>query len=287
VKKLFPFINRFFHSFSQKLEHEDYRNFDQINQMMDILESQINEENSQRKEIIFVIARSYEEFKAAVDKGEIPIAHAIEGGHGIGRNLPISAKRQNDSKFEKHTMMKGKPPGDYSSYTKNLDTLKARGLCMMTLAHFFKNDLVSPVDGVSPDGKKFPGMAWQYTPDKDAPLSDIGRTVVRHMLDIGIVVDLTHTTPMGRNEVFKINREMNAERVGRGKTMRPLVFTYVGAQTIYDMGEYPYYCRYQGLKTSLPFLQSRFMEFLRVECKGYHPSGRPSSEKRVPLLFRV
>jgi hypothetical protein len=42
-----------------------------------------------------------------------------------------------------------------------------------------------PVDGMSVDSKKVPGMAWEYTPDKDHGLTPVGRAVVRRMLEIG------------------------------------------------------------------------------------------------------
>ena len=63
------------------------------------------------------------------------------------------------------------------------------------------------------------------------------------MLIDGIIVDLTHSTPGCRRDVFLINRELNKNR----KVPRPLTFTHVGAQVIYDyydQGHYPYYKYY-------------------------------------------
>ena len=103
----------------------------------------------------------------------------------------------------------------------------------MSLGHFFSNDLVSPVEGISPDAKWLLDMDWTYTPDQDYPLTEIGTAVVRRMLDIGMIVDLTHSTPRARQDVFKLNKD----RLNEGKKMRPLTFTHTGARSVFEKHE--------------------------------------------------
>ena len=84
-------------------------------------------------------------------------------------------------------------------------------------------------------------MDWEYCPNRDDhPLRAIGIDVVTTMLDIGMIVDLTHSTPAARRDVFCINKKRQSPR--------PLVFTHTGSQEIfekYNRGRYPdfkYYC---------------------------------------------
>ena len=255
VKTILPVVNRVLRRFINKLEHEDATNFTQINCMIDILESQITRTNQVQKDIKFVIACSYPEFLQAMQQpGVIPVAHAIEGAHALGRSFPVSVKgrRKKKERPDQYHMMAAADDDkniDPAPYLRNLELLHKRGVCLMSLAHFFKNDLVYPVDGISPDGKILPGMSWQYTPDQDRPLSMVGRSVVQRMLDIGMIVDLTHSAPAARRDVLEINRTSNILRVRDGLKPRPIVFTHTGAQQIYkyyDQGHYPYYKYYDA-----------------------------------------
>ncbi|HXT63888.1 MAG TPA: membrane dipeptidase [Pyrinomonadaceae bacterium] len=226
LKKLFPLIKRFCSGLAGKVEHEDYSNFTQINLMIDTLETQIHLANEKQDQVKFVIARDFSEFERALSQSRIPIAHAIEGAHALGRNFPLT-RNGYQARSQKGLVNDQENP-DW--YLRNLEALKARGVCLMTIAHIFQNDLAFPVEGISPDEKHKIRMAWTYTPEKNFPLRDIGKIVVQKMLDIGMVVDLTHMTPAGREDVFRLNKKREAE----GKTMRPLTFTHAGAQYIFE-----------------------------------------------------
>jgi len=224
LKKLFPWIKRFFPRLSDKVEHEDYSNFTQINMMIDTMESQIHLANQKQKKIHFVIARDYPEFEQAIKDGNLPIAHAIEGAHALGRNFPLTEEKNKKLSIEKNQMGSG---ADAHWYLRNLEALKKRGVCLMTIAHIFQNDIAFPTEGISADEKKKIRMDRKYDPEKDdLHLSDIGKQVVAKMLDIGMIVDLTHSTPAARQDVFKINRERAVPR--------PLTFTHVGSQEVFE-----------------------------------------------------
>jgi microsomal dipeptidase-like Zn-dependent dipeptidase len=258
LKKLWPALMRFLHRFTDKFEHEDETNIDQIKCMIKLFNEQMAYTNSIQTDITFVIARSYEEFEAALSAGQLPIAHAIEGAHALGRNLPVSEKRERyvEKQIQEATikqpgyvahrekMSAGRGLTNAAAYLRNLEDLHQQGVCMMALSHFFRNDIAYPVDGISPDSKKLPGMAWQYTPDKDHGLTTVGREVVHRMLEIGMIVDLTHSTPMIRKEVFEMTQVFNTRRVRQNKPKRPVIFSHAGAQQIfeyYDQQHYPYY----------------------------------------------
>jgi microsomal dipeptidase-like Zn-dependent dipeptidase len=220
---------------ADKVEHDDESNFTQINSMIDILEEQIDLANKKQNRVQFEIAKDFSHFKRAISESKIPIAHAIEGAHALGRNFPTT-RRRNQAPRERQ--IGGQQDCDTSlpnpdRYMRNLEALRDRGVCLMSLGHFFRNDLVLPVEGISPDAKETIEMYGTYTTDQDFPLKEIGRIVVQKMLDIGIIVDLTHSTPAARKEVFKLNEERPKE----GKKMRPLTFTHTGARHIFEKYE--------------------------------------------------
>jgi len=260
LKKLFPVLKFVWLSEADKVEHEDYSNFTQISIMIDDLESQVhiaNDKLKQRKKNMrIVIAQNWEEFRRALDSDDtIPMAHAIEGAHALGRNFPISAEKkasnlENAFKMEVNKHNLDKIPTDSTYYIRNLKMLKARGVCLMTLSHFFHNDIADPVEGVSPDEKKVPKMDWSYNLTLNFPLSKVGTDVVNAMFDIGMVVDITHTTPQVRRDVFKINKD----RAAAGKQLRPVVFTHVGSQYVFeahDNNQFPLYKYYDVDKTDI------------------------------------
>jgi microsomal dipeptidase-like Zn-dependent dipeptidase len=104
---------------------------------------------------------------------------------------------------------------------------------MLTIAHIFRNDLAHPVEGISADEKRSIGMEWCYKAERDnCDLSEIGIAVAKRMLELGMVIDLTHSTPAARRNVFEINRHISA--ANKGRLPRPLTFTHVGLQSVFE-----------------------------------------------------
>ena len=242
LKNLFPFIRRLFPGLAAKVEHEDSSNFTQINIMIDTMESQVHQANKEQGRVRFVIARDFSEFEQAIKDGNIPIAHAIEGAHALGRNFPLTHKRRVPLDNEHVENIDEKT----NRYIRNLEALKWRGVCLLTLGHIFVNDIAHPTEGISPDEKHAIKMDWQYLPMRDdLPLTGIGVAVVEKMLDIGMIVDLTHSTPAARQDVFRIN----ANRKKVGKALRPLTFTHTGSQTLFEQYDARYNNgRYENFK---------------------------------------
>ena len=265
VKFLWPAIKALWFSEATKIEHQDYSNFAQINMMMDILENQLSVCN-QKKKTNYIVARNYDEFERAVfDPTAIPFIHAIEGAHALGRNFVRSPEKIKEKQEELHKNPPAIPPVNIAKvsvlsgegqmmpdpskpsdkYIRNLDALFARGVCMLTLSHFFENDLSWPCEGISPKSKDFPGFKWEYTPsDDNRDLEIVGVDVVKHMLEIGMVVDLTHMTPKGRAHVFRIRDNVNQGRLTLNKHPRPLIFSHVGSQEVFDRHDHEMYPNY-------------------------------------------
>jgi microsomal dipeptidase-like Zn-dependent dipeptidase len=207
LRKLLPFIRTFAPVFVSKLENGNASNFRQLTTMMDDFEDHVQKTNEHSGGTAIAIAKSYTEFKAIKDKGMIAVAQAVEGSHALGRHMALG------------------------QYLDNLNFLADRGIALITLSHFFANDLSFPVEGMAPTDKTHFHLNWKYDPTYDnRGLTDIGKLVVRQMLVRGIVVDMTHMTPKGREDVFRINDDFFQET----KIRRPVIFTHTGAQAVVD-----------------------------------------------------
>ena len=223
LKKIFPRIAHVFRRFAGKIEHGNASNFSQLKDIIKEFNTQKDIANKKKGFELFKVAQNYREFNEALENNQFPIAHAIEGAHALGRNM-------------------SGPGDDASPYIENLAELKRNGVCMMTLAHLFANDIAYCVEGISPDEKKNIGMQWKYTntAKDNLRLTPVGEKVVDWMLDHGMIIDLTHSTPAIRDQVFR----MNADKA----VQQPIVFTHTGAREVftkYDDGKYPnfaYYC---------------------------------------------
>ena len=230
LRILLPILEIPFPELPDKIEHKDYSNFTQINVMIDTLERQVHLANQKQQKVEFVIARDFAQFEQALDQRKIPIAHAIEGSHALGTHFPATQRTHQAHARRRNGVKNRKEESDW--YVRNLEALKARGVCLMTIAHIFENDIASPTEGFSPDAKSLLGMSG-YNPEQDLPLTEIGKIVVNKMLDIGMIVDLTHSPRATRKQVFDLNKKRGRE----GKPMRPLTFTHTGAQHIFEKYE--------------------------------------------------
>jgi microsomal dipeptidase-like Zn-dependent dipeptidase len=110
----------------------------------------------------------------------------------------------------------------------HLETLFNRGVVYITLAHFYPNRVIHPCYPFPDDIarlSKHPGM-WR---DLTEGLTDTGVKVVQRMLELGMFIDLSHSSPVARKQIYEI---IDAS----GKRM-PLLATHVGA---YEIDPSPY-----------------------------------------------
>lgn len=142
------------------------------------------------------VVKSYGELESALALGDIAVLHAVEGGHSLENNLD------------------------------HLDDLFERGVCMLTLAHFYDNGVAPPVEAIPHDLFLRKLGCFKSTKDVTKPLTPFGRDVIERMIELGMLIDLTHCTPPARTEALDIN-------AGR----RPMLFSHVGLQELapYDI----------------------------------------------------
>ena len=91
---------------------------------------------------------------------------------------------------------------------------------MITLAHFYQNEITKTVGGI-PDDKKFLGC-FKGSVEQQGGLTDFGKNVVSEIFTKGMVIDLTHCTPKARMEVYDLNKDLR----------RPLVFSHTGVHAL-------------------------------------------------------
>jgi len=137
------------------------------------------------------IARSGTEFEEFINEGKLTILHSIEGGHSVGGKL------------------------------ENLEKLFNRGVALITLAHFYENEIGQTVGGII-DSKKLFGC-FKHSVIQEGGLSGFGRDVVEEMIRMGMLIDMTHCTPKARQEIFEINNNR-----------RPLICSHVGVRSRFD-----------------------------------------------------
>ncbi len=197
----FKILKNFFTSLTDKAEDNSSSNkpFEQTLGIIDQFEDKVKEAKS--KGFSVSIPKNCDELQKSIERGEIAFLHAIEGAHCLGRN------HQNTS-----------------DYLNNLRMLQDKGVCQMTLAHFYPNDVTYQITGIPPTIRKF--LECQNTSNPEKGLTDIGEAVVKEMLKIGMLVDLTHSTPLARKKVFEINRSL-------GDNKKPLVFSHAGVQKLF------------------------------------------------------
>lgn len=175
--------------------------FEQTLEFINHFEKKI--EQAQGRNCNVCIARNFTEMENLLEEKKKVILHSIEGAHSLGRAID------------------GKTP----DYIENINKLFNRGVCLLTLAHFYANDIAAPVIGMPPSVIKKLKLSGER--DLSLGLTPSGEEVVKHILDIGMIIDLTHCTRKARDKVFEINNN-------RGDKKRPLVFTHVGFAGICD-----------------------------------------------------
>jgi membrane dipeptidase len=148
----------------------------------------------------FELARSNVELDKVVAAGKTAIVHTVEGGHVLGDGLHKD---------------------DEQGRLARLDELAERGVASLTIAHLFPNELAGHSEGIPEKLRRFPICPLDTGVDLSLGLTSTGRAVVGRMVDLGMIPDVTHCTPVARREVY----ELVANRV-------PVIASHNGVQSM-------------------------------------------------------
>ena len=150
------------------------------------------------------LARSVTELNAIlsqpIEGRPIAVVHAVEGAHSLGG-----------------------PDASDDEVLHHLEALYQRGVAYITLAHFYPNRVVNPC---YPFPEDFANLSanpaiWR---DLTLGLTELGQRVVARMIELGMLIDLSHCTPVARQQIYAL-AEASGQRV-------PLLATHVGAYAI-------------------------------------------------------
>lgn len=138
------------------------------------------------------VADSPEHLRRIRREGKLALVHAVEGGH----------------------VLEGDPA--------RVEELARRGVAMMGLAHLYPNGLVGGVDAV-PDYPLVRLLSRFRFVEEIPPLTETGREVVGRMVEVGMIVDVTHADPVARRQILE-------QVSGRS----PVVASHVGLRSLND-----------------------------------------------------
>jgi len=114
----------------------------------------------------------------------------------------------------------------------NLDYFFNRGVAYLIIAHFDPNEAVNPCFPYPESVQKF--CCFREDRNVSLGLTDFGEQLVEKMIDLGVIIDITHCTPPARRRIYDI--------VG---TRAPIIASHVGA---YEINPSPYNLRDEEIK---------------------------------------
>ena len=189
--------------------------FNATNAMLDVMEKQIGDYNKAREADArhAVLVTDREELKEGIAAGDMCVIHSIEGahclqGHEAGKTL--------SDEIMSH------PEAIEEEILDNLDHFFRRGVAYLTLAHFYPNHVAFPVFPYPEYGAKH--LKWREVLgrwDENEGLTPTGVKVVEKMLDLGMLIDISHCTLKARKQIYDI--------VDASHRTECLVATHVGA----------------------------------------------------------
>ncbi len=172
--------------------------FEVTNELIDEMEKQVEKSKDPKTgKLMAKMAFSVKELDDILEQGDdrpIAVIHNIEGAHSLNGKL------------------------------ENLQHFFDRGVAYLTLAHFYQNEVVNPIFPYPEYIQK--GGCFMKDRDLTLGLTDFGEQVVEKMVELGMIVDVTHCTPPARKRVYEIvNNQL------------PIIASHVGA---YEVNPSPY-----------------------------------------------
>lgn len=186
------------------------RTFEATLESIDTLETKIAE--ARQSGLLISIPRDFHTFKSEIDSGRMVMLHSVEGAHQLGRGL------------------------DIDEYLDHLHEFSRRGVCYLTLGHFFDNDFVKPIEGLPPDIRKSfyssKSRNWNHHLNDSVGLQHPNsQELIEEMLNIGMIIDLVHSGSQVRNDVYAINNSRSLPR--------PLICSHTGVQALFQNNNHP------------------------------------------------
>ncbi len=175
-----------------------------------------------------VMVKDADELGKLIDEGPsapIALVHSVEGAHSLEGAI---SRRYEGQPWDQIPSKARKQVED--EVMGNLEKLFEMGVAYLILAHFFPSRVVTPVF-------PFPEhVAFSSVPEHRVSklfddlkltngLTDLGKKVVQRMIEMGMIIDISHCTPVARRQVYEL--------VEKSQRKAPIVTAnHVGAQAI-------------------------------------------------------
>jgi membrane dipeptidase len=131
----------------------------------------------------FEVARTNAELDEVLAARKTAIVHTVEGGHVLGARLDAD---------------------DLPGRLARLGQLAQRGVASLTLAHLFPNELAGHAEAIPAAQRSGPICRLDTEVDLSRGLTPTGRAVVERMVELRMVPDVTHCTPVARQQVYTL-----------------------------------------------------------------------------------
>jgi membrane dipeptidase len=189
--------------------------FNATKNMLDGMEKQVDNYNQNLPEgnRRMSIATCASDITDILDGGGISIVHSIEGAHSL---QGVEAGKGLSDEIMSH------PEAIEKEVLNNLEYFFNRGVAYLGLAHFYPNCCAYPVFPYPEYGAKH--LKWREVLgrwDETKGLTPLGVKVVERMLELGMLIDISHCTLAARKQVYELAALHNKSEC--------LLATHVGA----------------------------------------------------------
>ncbi len=140
---------------------------DRLFEMIDLMEDE-----AERRPEKVEIAYSVDDVKNIRKNEKIAVIHAVEGANVLG----------------------GDP--------ENIEKLVERGVACLTLAHLYPDEIVNTVNPVPENSFVNKIMDFESRKEDRPHLTELGKTVLKKIEKLDVVLDITHCTPEARKQIY-------------------------------------------------------------------------------------
>lgn len=187
--------------------------FDATMLMLDEMEQQIESYNKTNPERKVVLAKNGNDIKRAIRAGDMCVIHSVEGAHSLQGEKAGKDIEQNTIKLGSSEVPVAAESVLGLHLTRdvkkeildNLDAYHERGVAYLGIAHFYPNRCVFPVFPYPEYGASH--LDWREVTgrwDETKGLTPLGEEVVEKMLDLGMLIDVSHCTIKARKRIYDI-----------------------------------------------------------------------------------
>lgn len=161
------------------------------------MEEQVDAYNEGRREgeRPAAVARSVQELESYLEQGAagpMAMVHCVEGAHSLQGKISGKESGEGD---------KGEVEREILTHLEEL--FYEYGVAYLTLAHFYPNRVVAPTLLLPENAlrlARWREMLARHDPTKG--LTPLGEKVVERMLEMGMIIDVSHCTPAARARIY-------------------------------------------------------------------------------------